>query len=114
MIGQLNYLEKYTRPDIPYTVHQCARFCENIGISHFKAIELIVKYLRRTKDKSLILTPNKNKSIEVYVDEDFSGNWYKSTTPDDASRAKSRSGFIVFYAGCLINMEKCTTNSGSS
>ena len=65
-------------------------------------MEHIVKYLRRTKDKCLILTPNKNKSIEVYADADFSGNWYKSTAPDGASTAKSRSGFIVFYAGCPI------------
>ena len=38
----------------------------------------------------------------IYADADFSGNWFKSTAPDDASTAKSRSGFIVFYAGCLI------------
>ena len=77
MIGQLNYLEKYTRSDTTYAVHQCARFCENTRISHFKAVEHIVKYLRRTKDKGLILTPKKNKSLEVYADTDFSGNWYK-------------------------------------
>ena len=55
VIGQLNYLEKCTRPDITYAVHQCGRFCENTGIFHFKAVEHIVKYLRRTTDKGLIL-----------------------------------------------------------
>jgi Reverse transcriptase (RNA-dependent DNA polymerase) len=29
IIGKLNYLEKSTRPDIAYAVHQCARFSEN-------------------------------------------------------------------------------------
>ena len=90
MIGQLNYLEKCTRPDITYAVHQCARFCKNTGLFHFKAVEHIVKYLRRTKDKGLTLTSNKNKSIKVYADADLSGNWYKSTALDDASTAISR------------------------
>ena len=26
IIGQLNFLEKSTRPDIAYAIHQCARF----------------------------------------------------------------------------------------
>jgi hypothetical protein len=29
VIGKLNFLEKSTRPDIAYAVHQCARFSEN-------------------------------------------------------------------------------------
>ena len=29
IIGQLNFLEKSTRPDIAYAVHQCARFSSN-------------------------------------------------------------------------------------
>ena len=28
-IGKLNYLERGTRPDIAYAVHQCARFSKN-------------------------------------------------------------------------------------
>jgi len=33
-IGQLNFLEKSTRPDISYTVHQCTRFLSNLKLSH--------------------------------------------------------------------------------
>ena len=29
VIGKLNFLEKSTRPDIAYTVYQCARFSSN-------------------------------------------------------------------------------------
>ena len=29
VIGKLNYLEKSTRPDIVYAVHQCTRFSSN-------------------------------------------------------------------------------------
>lgn len=34
VIGKLNYLEKSTRPDIAYAVHQCARFASNPKIEH--------------------------------------------------------------------------------
>ena len=101
VIGKLNYLEKCTRPDITYAVHQCVRFCKNSNITTFKAIEHIVKYLRKTKDKCVILTPNRIKSLEFYADANFSGNWYKSTVADNASIAKTRSGFIISYAGCF-------------
>jgi hypothetical protein len=29
IIGKLNFLEKSTRPELAYAVHQCARFCTN-------------------------------------------------------------------------------------
>ena len=48
------------------------------------------------------MKPNKSKSLEVYADADFSGNWYKPTATDDASTAKSRSGYLVLYASCPI------------
>jgi hypothetical protein len=41
VIGKLNFLEKSTRPEIAYAVHQCARFASNPKQSHANA----VKYL---------------------------------------------------------------------
>ena len=55
-----------------------------------------------TKDKGIILTPVKNKSIEVYADADFSGNWNKLNTEHDVSAAKSRTSYLILYAGCPI------------
>ena len=102
IVGKLNYLEKSSRPDITFATHSCARFCENPGATHFQAVEHIVKYLKKTREKGIIMKPNKSKSLEVYADADFSGNWYKPTAADDASTAKSRSGYLVLYAGCPI------------
>ena len=42
VIGKLNFLEKSTRPDISYTVHQCARFTERPKREHEKAIRCFV------------------------------------------------------------------------
>jgi hypothetical protein len=48
IIGQLNFLEKSSRPDIAYATHQVARFCEDPKVTHAEAIEHIAKYLRNT------------------------------------------------------------------
>ncbi len=38
----------------------------------------------------------------IYCDADFSGNWNRSFAQVDPSTAKSRSGWIVLYAGCPV------------
>jgi hypothetical protein len=38
----------------------------------------------------------------VYADADFAGNWNKSTAAQDISTAKSRTGFVITFAGCPI------------
>ena len=44
VIGKLNYLEKNTRPDIAYAVHQLARFSSDPKKSHGEAAIHIIKY----------------------------------------------------------------------
>ena len=102
IIGKLNYLEKGTRPDIAYAVHQLARFSSNPKKSHADAVIHLVKYLKATKDKGIILDPNQDKSFEVFADADFSGNWFRRTAEHDASTAKSRTGYIITIFGCPI------------
>ena len=101
VIGKLNYLEKGTRSDISYITHQCARFCEDPKESHAKAIRWLVRYLKGTKDKGLVFSPNKNKGIELFVDADFAGNWDINDT-DNPDTARSRHGYIIKFMGCPI------------
>ena len=54
-----------------------------------------------TADKGLIFKPNQH-SFDVYADADFAGLWDKDSAMDDPSTAKSRTGFLVMYAGCPI------------
>jgi hypothetical protein len=100
LIGKMLYLEKSTRPDIAYAVHQCARFASDPRVEHAKAVRWIGRYLKGTRDKGLILKPLE-QSFECFVDSDFAGNWDPRDTIDPAT-AKSRSGFIIKYAGCPI------------
>jgi hypothetical protein len=39
--------------------------------------------------------------LEVYVDADFAGNWDPKET-DDKDTARSRHGYLFYYAGCPI------------
>lgn len=101
VIGKLNYLEKSTRPDIAYAVHQCARFCEDPKVEHTKAVKYIGRYLKATADKGIICTPTED-SFYCYCDADFSGNWNALIAEHDNTTARSRSGYIIQYANCPV------------
>jgi Reverse transcriptase (RNA-dependent DNA polymerase)/GAG-pre-integrase domain len=101
VIGKLNYLEKSTRPDIAYAVHQCARFAANPKVEHTRAVKLIGRYLLDTADRGIICTPTTD-SFQLYSDADFSGNWSSEYAEYEAATARSRSGYVVKYGGCPI------------
>jgi hypothetical protein len=101
VIGKMLYLEKSTRPDIAYAVHQCARFASDPKEEHGKAVKWLGRYLLATRDQGMILNPSK-QSFDCYVDADFCGNW-RSDQADDPSTARSRSGFVIMYANCPIS-----------
>ena len=102
VIGKLNFLEKSTRPDISYAVHQCARFSESPRKSHGQAIKRIGKYLKATAEQGYVLHPEAKKSFECWVDADFAGNWHPLHAAVDPMTSKSRSGWAITYAGCPI------------
>ena len=102
VIGKLNFLEKSTRPDISVSVHQCARFSEAPKKSHAEAVKRIGRYLLATRDKGLIIQPNELRQFDCWVDADFAGNWRQADAHNDPMTAKSRSGWIVRFAGAPI------------
>jgi hypothetical protein len=98
-VGKLNYLAQTTRPDIMYATHQIAKYSSDPRQSHGEAIFYLVRYLKKTCDLGLKFKPDPEKGFECYCDADFSGNWNKAFSPVDPSTAKSRSSWIIFYAG---------------
>jgi hypothetical protein len=100
VIGKLNYLEKCTRPDIAYAVHQCARFALDPRYEHGQAVKWLGRYLYGTRDKGIIFTPKQHQNLHLYVDSDWSGLWDKSIAATDSSTARSRHGYILEYCGC--------------
>jgi hypothetical protein len=101
IIGKLNYLEKCSRPDIAYAVHQCARFSADPRVEHGKAVRHLGRYLAGTRDKGLIYRPG-DGTYDCYVDADFAGNWDPTDAETDSATARSRTGFVIMYAECPI------------
>jgi Reverse transcriptase (RNA-dependent DNA polymerase) len=101
MIGKLNYLAQSTRPDIAYAVHQCARFSKDPKQEHSKAVKRIGRYLAGTKNDGLLWELN-DTGLECFSDADFIGNWDKVDAETEVATARSRSGYVINYAGCPI------------
>ena len=99
--GILNYLAGSTRPDIAFSTHQCARFCNDPKHLHETAMKRIGRYLLGTSDKGIILEPDRNKNVECFVDADFAGNWNKAEA-EDAVNMLSRTGYVIRFMGCPI------------
>ena len=73
LIGKMNYLSGTTRPDIIFAVHQCAKYIIYPKQSHEEAVKRIVLYLKKTKDKGLVFTPDGSNGLECYINAYFSG-----------------------------------------
>jgi len=103
VIGKLNFLEKSTRPEIAYAVHQCARFVERPTKLHGEAVKRIGRYLLAHPNEGIILQPN-HSTFDCWVDASHAGEWRKGSkdSMNDATTAKSRIGYLLQYAGCPI------------
>ena len=75
VIGKLNNLEKATRSDISYAVHQCARFVSDPKREHGDAVRWLGRYLKGTRKMGTIMKPVPDMDLEVFVDASFCGDW---------------------------------------
>ena len=50
----------------------------------------------------MIINPNPNHGLELFVDADFSGNWDPKAPEKDRDTARSRHGYIITYEKCPI------------
>jgi hypothetical protein len=98
----LSYLQGNTRPDISMATHQTARFCIDPKLSHEQAIMRIGRYLLGTKSRGIIYEPDPMKGLECYVDADFAGGWSIENSGDPNNDVMSRTGFVIYYAGCPV------------
>ena len=89
VVGNLRYLEKGSRPNIEYIIHKCAIFTSAPNNEHAQALRWLVRYLKGTQYKVKLFIPNTGKYLEVYVDANFAGNWYKYESLDrDTERSR--------------------------
>ncbi|CAM8927908.1 unnamed protein product [Rhodiola kirilowii] len=101
MIGSLLYLTA-SRPDIMFSVCQCARFQAEPRESHVKAVKRILRYLKGTEKLVLWYPRVKSLSLEGFTDADFAG---------DRTDRKSTSGMAQFLGSCLVSWGSKKQNS---
>jgi len=101
IVGMLLYLSTNTRPDITFAVSQVARFSSNPKKSHATAVKTILRYLKRTRTKGMIIKPTGKLNLDLFVDADFCG-LYKVEPDTDPNSVRSRTGFIVKLSGCPL------------
>ncbi|CAM8956844.1 unnamed protein product [Rhodiola kirilowii] len=101
MIGSLLYLTA-SRPDIMFSVCQCARFQAEPRESHVKAVKRILRYLKGTEKLVLWYPRVKSLKLEGFTDADFAG---------DRTDRKSTSGMAQFLGSCLVSWGSKKQNS---
>ena len=101
VVGMLMFLANNSRPDIAFATHQCARFTHKTKQSHATAVKTIVRYLKGTRTKGLIFSPQPHLALDCFVDADFAGLWGVES-PDDPICAKSRTGYVIMLCGCPL------------
>ena len=93
-VGLLLYLAKNTCPDITFAISQVAHFTHSPKKFHAAAVEMVLRYLKGTADKHLIVMPDGTYNLDALVDSDFVG-LYGRVPGDNPNAARSRYGYIT-------------------
>jgi len=98
-VGMLLYLIKFSRPDISNSVREIAKVMDGPTELQVKSLYRLVKYVIDTKEKGLLMSPEKGVDPNVWTmiafcDSDYAG---------DKDGRKSVSGFVIYIQGCLIS-----------
>ena len=94
IVGMLLHLSTNTRPDISFAVSQVAHFNHNPKQSHAQAVKMILRYLKGTADKGMIVKPTGKLELDDWADVDFCG-LFRSDPDASPTSVKSHPGFII-------------------
>ncbi|KAL0287174.1 UNVERIFIED_CONTAM: Retrovirus-related Pol polyprotein from transposon TNT 1-94 [Sesamum angustifolium] len=92
LFTQFSMKNRYTRPDITYTLSVTSRYQACAGEAHWNTVKIILKYLKRTKNMFLIYGGGE-LILEDYNDGSF------QLDDDDA---KSQSSFVFKLNGGVV------------
>ena len=76
-------------------------FSSNPQNSHETAIKKIGRYLKRSKDKGIILKVKREIVLELCLDLVFAGGWNQNNSGDQIN-VISRTEYVFRYMGCTI------------
>ena len=92
MVGKLIYLT-ITRPDISYAVSLVSQFMHSPTTAHLKIVHRILRYLKGSVGRGILMKNNNHTTIVGYTDADWAGN---------SIDRKSTTGFCTFVGGNLV------------
>jgi hypothetical protein len=93
IVGALLYLVSGTRPDLSFSVSQVCRFMHDPGKRHWEAVKQIIRYLKGTQFRGLVLGGTGGE-LQGYVDSDHAG---------DKDTRRSTTGYIFYLFGGPIS-----------
>ncbi|XP_068340318.1 uncharacterized mitochondrial protein AtMg00810-like [Pyrus communis] len=93
LVGKLIYLT-ITRPDITYAVSIVSQFMHSPTMEHFNLVKRILRYLKGSVGRGIIMKKNASTQITGYCDADWAGN---------SIDRKSTTGFCTFVGGNLVS-----------
>ena len=111
----LLYLSRYTRPYVALDFNSCTWYMFSTKRSQKLALKRLARYLKKTKDRGLVLKPNSNAcKVYAYPDADFYG-MYRHEKPTDTVCVKIRTGFITTFSDFpVLWVSKLQTNTALS
>ena len=89
LMGSLNHLMVYTRPDIAYACSKLAQYNSRPDAVHWKALKRVLRYLAGTTDKGITFGLGKDEGI---TPKQLVG-WTDSAYADDVDDSHSTSGY---------------------
>ncbi|XP_061336490.1 secreted RxLR effector protein 161-like [Gastrolobium bilobum] len=93
-IGSIMYAMLCTRPDVSYALSITSRYQSDPRESHWTAVKIILKYLRRTKELFLVYGGSNELKVKGFTDAIFQS---------DKDYCKSQLGFIYTLNGGAVS-----------
>ena len=106
VVGSLMYLSCHTRPEISYSVGVLARQVSDPAMVHWTAAKRILRYLRGTTQKEIIIGDNNSERegssvLRAFCDSDWVG---------DKSDRKSTGAYWVFLNNVIVTWRSWKQN----
>ncbi|KAG7551787.1 Reverse transcriptase RNA-dependent DNA polymerase [Arabidopsis thaliana x Arabidopsis arenosa] len=93
LVGRLIYLLT-TRPELCYSVHILSMFMQTPRVDHWDAALRVVRYLKGSPGRGVLLTSEPDLTLTAYCDSDFSSC---------STSRRSLSGYVMFLGGSPIS-----------
>jgi hypothetical protein len=93
IVGKLIYLT-ITRPDITFAVSLVSGYMHAPTVQHLGMVKRILRYLKGTIGRGIVMTRNGHNNIMGYVDSDWAGN---------SLDRRSTTGYCMFIGGNLVS-----------